>query len=68
MFRQPTFLEVRVQNQLAQKQEAALTELSEEAKQKNISLSLTLQGDYQMVALNELTELMDREERMRYGK
>lgn len=42
----------KLKSQLAQKQEAALTELSEEAKQKGISLSLTLQGDYQMIALN----------------
>ncbi|WP_198780656.1 Lon protease family protein [Shewanella putrefaciens] len=41
----------KLKSQLAQKQETALTELSEEAKQKGISLSLTLQGDYQMIAL-----------------
>lgn len=41
-----------LKNQLAQKQEHALTALSEEAKQKNISLSLTMQGEYQMIALN----------------
>lgn len=33
----------KLKSQLIQKQEAALTELSEEAKQKNISLSLTMQ-------------------------
>ncbi|MCH1929020.1 AAA family ATPase [Shewanella sp. A25] len=42
----------KLKNQLADKQEAALNELSEEAKQKGISLSLTMQGEYQMVALN----------------
>nr|WP_320126477.1 ATP-binding protein [uncultured Shewanella sp.] len=42
----------KLKSQLAQKQEVALTELTEEAKQKGISLSLTMQGDYQMVALN----------------
>ncbi|MGL5391279.1 MAG: Lon protease family protein, partial [Shewanella sp.] len=41
----------KLKSQLAQKQQTALTELSEEAKQKGILLSLTLQGDYQMVAL-----------------
>ncbi|MGL5046870.1 MAG: Lon protease family protein [Shewanella sp.] len=41
----------KLKNQLSQKQEVALTELTEEAKQKGISLSLTMQGDYQMVAL-----------------
>lgn len=42
----------KLKSQLAHKQEVALSELTEEAKQKGISLSLTLQGDYQMVALN----------------
>lgn len=41
----------KLKSQLAQKQQTALSELAEEAKQKGISLSLTLQGDYQMVAL-----------------
>lgn len=42
----------KLKNQLAQKQEAALNDLAQEAKLKGISFSLTLQGDYQMVALN----------------
>lgn len=42
----------KLKSQLAQKQEIALTELTDEAKLKGISLSLTMQGDYQMVALN----------------
>jgi hypothetical protein len=37
------------------------------AKSKNPHIRSSLALD-QMVALNELTELMDREERMRYGK
>ncbi|MCE9686603.1 AAA family ATPase [Shewanella sp. AS16] len=42
----------KLKTQLAQKQEAALVKLTKEAKEKGISLSLTSQGEYQMIALN----------------
>ena len=41
-----------LKNQLSQKQESALLTLTSEAKEKSVSLSLTTQGDYQLVALN----------------
>ncbi|MDX1304397.1 ATP-binding protein [Photobacterium sp.] len=41
-----------LKSQLAEKQETALVNLTKEAKEKNISLALTTQGDYQLVALN----------------
>lgn len=41
-----------LKNQLAEKQEGALANLTKQAKEKSISLSLTTQGDYQLVAMN----------------
>jgi lon-related putative ATP-dependent protease len=42
----------KLKTQLSHKQEAALLELTEEAKQNHVSLVLTTQGDYQLIALN----------------
>lgn len=42
----------KLKSQLTQKQEAALTELTQEAKDKHVSLILTTQGDYQLIAMN----------------
>lgn len=41
-----------LKKRLAQKQETALASLTKEAKDKNVTLSLTPQGDYQLVAMN----------------
>ncbi|OLQ75722.1 ATP-dependent protease [Photobacterium proteolyticum] len=41
-----------LKNQLTQKQESSLLTLTNEAKEKSVSLSLTTQGEYQLVALN----------------
>ncbi|MBY6195571.1 Lon protease family protein [Vibrio hangzhouensis] len=42
----------KLKNDLAKKQQAELQKLSEEAKDKDISLTITPQGDYQFVAMN----------------
>lgn len=42
----------RLKNDLASKQQAELQKLSDEAKQKEVSLTVTPQGDYQFVAMN----------------
>ena len=46
----------KLKSQLAEKQEAALVELTKEAKSKKISLTMTNQGDYQLMALNDEDE------------
>lgn len=42
----------KLKTELSRQQEAALTALTEEAKNKSISLSLSVQGDYQLMAMN----------------
>ncbi|MFB9136678.1 AAA family ATPase [Vibrio sp. AK197] len=42
----------KLKNQLAQKQEAELENISHEAKEQGVSLTITTQGDYQFVAMN----------------
>jgi lon-related putative ATP-dependent protease len=42
----------KLKNQLAAKQEAELGAITKEAKSRNISLTVTSQGDYQFVAMN----------------
>ncbi len=42
----------KLKTQLAQKQETALLDLTKEAKDQDVSLILTTQGDYQLIALN----------------
>ncbi|UPQ89787.1 Lon protease family protein [Vibrio sinaloensis] len=42
----------KLKNQLAAKQEAELAQISRDAKEKGISLTITTQGDYQFVAMN----------------
>lgn len=42
----------KLKNQLAQKQEAGLAQITKEAKAKGVSLTITTQGDYQFVAMN----------------
>ncbi|RJX75398.1 ATP-binding protein [Vibrio sinensis] len=41
----------KLKNQLAQKQASELEQISREAKEKGISLSITPQGDYQFIAM-----------------
>lgn len=41
-----------LKNRLAEMQEGALAQLSQEAKQQSVSLSITTSGDYQFIALN----------------
>jgi lon-related putative ATP-dependent protease len=42
----------QLKNQLASKQQIELDQISDDAKTKNISLTITPQGDYQFVAMN----------------
>ncbi|MCL1079152.1 ATP-binding protein [Parashewanella spongiae] len=42
----------QLKKQLSQQQEAALEELTKEAKAKNVKLLMTAQGDYQLIAVN----------------
>ncbi|WP_428774457.1 Lon protease family protein [Vibrio sp.] len=42
----------KLKNQLAQKQQAELEQISKEAKERGISLTITAQGDYQFVAMD----------------
>lgn len=42
----------KLKSQLANRQENALTQLTKEAASKNISLSITSQGSYELVAMN----------------
>ncbi|QSX29046.1 AAA family ATPase [Shewanella cyperi] len=63
----------KLKTELAKQQQAALTELTEEAKAENISLSLTVQGDYQLIAMNgeephtdESYDALDEAERNRF--
>lgn len=42
----------RLKNQLAQKQQHELEEITRRAKERDISLTITTQGDYQFVAMN----------------
>ncbi|MCE9678400.1 AAA family ATPase [Shewanella sp. AS1] len=49
----------KLKSQLASKQEAALTQLTKEAAAKNISLSITPQGSYELVAMNGETPHTD---------
>ncbi|MCG6370221.1 Lon protease family protein [Vibrio fluvialis] len=42
----------KLKNQLAQKQQDELEEITCKAKERNISLTITSQGDYQFVAMN----------------
>lgn len=42
----------RLKNQLAQKQQHELEDITRQAKERDISLTITTQGDYQFVAMN----------------
>ena len=64
----------KLKNDLASVQQAELAKLSEEAKAKGISLTITPQGDYQFVALNgedlhseESFDELPEEEQTRFG-
>ena len=46
----------KLKNRLESKQEAILQDLTQSAKQHSISLTLTVQGDYQLVAMNDKNE------------
>jgi lon-related putative ATP-dependent protease len=46
----------KLKNQLESKQEAILQDLTKSAEQHSISLTLTAQGDYQLVAMNDKNE------------
>lgn len=43
---------IKLKNQLAKKQEVELDNLTKKAKSKNISLTLTAQGDYEFIAMH----------------
>ncbi len=65
----------KLKAQLAQKQQSELEEISKKAKQKNISLTLTTQGDYQFIAMNgeelhteESFEQLSQKEQQQFGK
>ncbi len=65
----------KLKTQLAQKQQNELEEISKKAKQKNISLILTTQGDYQFIAMNgeelhteESFEQLSQKEQQQFGK
>lgn len=64
----------KLKGQLAQKQQSELEEISKKAKQKNISLTLTTQGDYQFIAMNgeeqhteESFEQLSKKEQAQFG-
>ncbi|WED24801.1 AAA family ATPase [Vibrio sp. JC009] len=65
----------KLKGQLSQKQQGELEEISKEAKEKDISLTLTTQGDYQFIAMNgeeqhteETFDLLPRKEQERFGQ
>ncbi|WP_375748644.1 Lon protease family protein [Vibrio sp. HN007] len=65
----------KLKGQLTQKQQTELEEISKEAKEKGISLTLTTQGDYQFIAMNgeeqhteESFEELPKKEQERFGK
>ncbi|SJN40417.1 ATP-dependent protease La Type II [Vibrio casei] len=51
----------KLKNQLNQKQQSALEEISKVAKEKNISLTVTLQGDYEFIAMQNDEEMHNEE-------
>ncbi|WP_153448990.1 Lon protease family protein [Vibrio algicola] len=51
----------KLKNQLNQKQQSALEEITKEAKDKRISLTVTMQGDYEFIAMFD-DETMHNEE------
>ncbi len=64
----------KLKNQLAQKQEVELEALTQKAQQKDISLTITSQGDYQFVAMNgkeahteESFALLSKQEQEEFG-
>ncbi|MGJ7095389.1 Lon protease family protein [Vibrio hannami] len=65
----------KLKGQLTQKQQTELEEISKDAKEKGISLTLTTQGDYQFIAMNgeeqhteETFESLPKAEQERFGK
>ncbi|WP_232012679.1 Lon protease family protein [Vibrio aphrogenes] len=51
----------KLKTQLNQKQQSALEEISKQAKQKGVSLSITLQGDYEFIAMQNEEEVHTEE-------
>lgn len=65
----------KLKNQVAQKQETALLEITEMAKAQQVSLTITNQGDYQFVAMNgeelhteESFDALSQKEQEYFGK
>lgn len=65
----------QLKNQLAQEEEETLASINAEAKEANISLSITPHGDYQFIAMNgeephseETFTQLPKEEQDRFGK
>ncbi|PWI33459.1 ATP-dependent protease [Vibrio albus] len=65
----------KLKGQLTQKQQSELAEITQEAKEKGISLTVTNQGEYQFVAMNgkelhteETFDALPQEEQDRFGQ
>ncbi|MDV7104814.1 ATP-binding protein [Vibrio sp. TH_r3] len=65
----------KLKSQLVNKQQSDLAEISKKAQQKNISLTLTAQGDYQFIAMNgeeehteETFDALSKKEQQQFGK
>ncbi|WP_413283604.1 Lon protease family protein [Vibrio sp. MA40-2] len=65
----------KLKSQLVNKQQSDLEEISKKAQQKNISLTLTTQGDYQFIAMNgeeehteETFDALSKKEQQQFGK
>ncbi|WP_413479578.1 Lon protease family protein [Vibrio hibernica] len=51
----------KLKNQLNQKQQTALEEITKEAKEKRVSLAVTMQGDYEFIAMLDEEKLHSEE-------
>ncbi len=51
----------KLKNQLAEKQQAALEDIGKQARDKNISLTVTTQGDYEFVAMQNDEQMHDEQ-------
>ncbi len=65
----------KLKSQLTQKQQSELEGISKQAKEKNISLTLTTQGEYQFIAMNgdeqhteESFDALPKEEQDKFGR
>ncbi len=58
----------KLKNQLNQKQQSALEEISKIAKEKGVSLTITLQGDYEFIAMQNEEEVHTEESFLELSK